>query len=566
MSKGLFRSHNKVGETLSFQIMSDPSVNFTPEVTKINGRVSWDLDNGNGYTAGDSISYNYPGPQTLKNITLRTNLLSTLNSIDFSNDNIMGHLDLSGLSDLFNVAPRNFILDNNTGLTAVTITYTPHKSNIFNIDNCNLTGTLNLQDLGDMGGQVKIENNPNLTKILFSGDTGGFTNLFFDGNNLIDLDLSSFKNFATQFKCISNPNITGLTFHTGTSITTTSYFLANALTTYVGDLNLSGLKLEGYFDIRSTKCEKLLHGFNNGTWLKYWVSSCNITGNHDLSMFPTLGGSILIGDNTNLTSVTHTASSETIYTYRLNDCDITGTHQLPFTQMGGIFDMHHNPNLTQVTHSASTQAFSGYTLYDCDLTGFLDLSMLSKIGGDFQCYNNPNLLGITHSSVADNYEVFTSYKINDCSVGGLLNVQTFKGLGGYFNVSNNTNLKNVFFPNSTQTFANASGGNYAFTMNGCGWGGSQVDFKPLSASTMDVNSPLGASIELQDCTLNSTDVNEFLQDFRFIANNNTSGWSGVTLNIGGTNSAPDTTSGGIDGIAARNSLTGSPFNWTIITS
>ena len=58
MSKGTFRSHNKVGATLSFQIMSDPSVNFTPEVTKINGRVSWDLDNGSGYTAGNSISYN----------------------------------------------------------------------------------------------------------------------------------------------------------------------------------------------------------------------------------------------------------------------------------------------------------------------------------------------------------------------------------------------------------------------------------------------------------------------------------------------------------------------------
>ena len=40
-------------------------------------------------------------------------------------------------------------------------------------------------------------------------------------------------------------------------------------------------------------------------------------------------------------------------------------------------------------------------------------------------------------------------------------------------------------------------------------------------------------------------------------------WSGVTLSILTGNSSPDTTSGGYDGIAAINSLTGSPKNWII---
>ena len=58
-----------------------------------------------------------------------------------------------------------------------------------------------------------------------------------------------------------------------------------------------------------------------------------------------------------------------------------------------------------------------------------------------------------------------------------------------------------------------------------------------------------------------------LVDFSGNATYNPSGWSNVNLNIGGTNDPPDTgTPGGYDGLAARNFLTGSPYNWTITHS
>ena len=61
-------------------------------------------------------------------------------------------------------------------------------------------------------------------------------------------------------------------------------------------------------------------------------------------------------------------------------------------------------------------------------------------------------------------------------------------------------------------------------------------------------------------------VNTMLHDFSGITSNNVNSWSGVTLNISGSNSAPDTTSGGINGVASLSYLTGATPQWSITTS
>ncbi len=107
MSRGTFRSHNKVGETMSFQTNSPNSTTFDPAVTFLSGsdRVSWDLGEGSGYTAGNSISYTYPDTGSTKTVTLRTNKLSNLKQLQSLTDNIIGHLDLSG----WNIGNENLI-------------------------------------------------------------------------------------------------------------------------------------------------------------------------------------------------------------------------------------------------------------------------------------------------------------------------------------------------------------------------------------------------------------------------------------------------------------------------
>jgi hypothetical protein len=74
-----------------------------------------------------------------------------------------------------------------------------------------------------------------------------------------------------------------------------------------------------------------------------------------------------------------------------------------------------------------------------------------------------------------------------------------------------------------------------------------------------------ATIELQNNNMSAADVNHILVDFETIATNNHPRWSEVTLNIGGTNDDPDSTSGGYDGLSAIATLTGSPYNWIITT-
>jgi len=470
MSKGVFRSHSKVGETMSIQLLPDPITPFDPTVSKINGRVSWDLDVGSGYTAGNSISYMFPSASA-RTVTLRTNLLSTLTSINLFEDNVVGNVNLSGWSNLFKGGGQTLNLSGNALLTGITHTYTPYTNLFYWAYSCDITGDHDLTMFPTLGSDIRLNGNSNLTSITHTAST--------------------------------------------------------AVITY------------------------------------YSASQCDLTGNLNMSMFSNLGGLFSVQANSNLTSITHTTSPQTITNYSMNSCDITGTHYLPFSEMGGQFYGHTNSNLTNIVHSATSEAFTVYKVHDCDLTGVFDLSMLTGLGGQFECYNNSNLTDISHGVSS---EVFTRYWADACNMGTILDVSMLSGLGGSFNVSSNSNLKNVVFPYSTQTFGNVIPANDAFAMDGCNFAGNHVDFKPLSGSTMDVNSTLGASIRLYNNSLTATDVNHLLEDFADIAGWNTTGWSGVTLNISGTNSAPDTTSGGFNGIAAINTLTGSPYNWIITTS
>ena len=423
MSRGVFSSHNKVGETMSFQTNSSSATTFDPLVIFLSGndRVSWDVG-GSGYIAGNSLSYTYPDTGITKTVTLRTNKLNKLKTLQSVTDNLVGQLDLSGWVNL--------------------------------------------------GGAFTIHSNPNLTGVTHSNSTQVFTS--------------------------------------------------------------------------------------------YNVRTCNLIGNHDISMFPNLGGGFYANSNTNLTGVTHTASTQVFSAYWINSCNITGNYDVSmFSNLGGQFYTYSNPLLTSITHTASTQVFTNYRGYSCNLSGTHDVSMLTGLGGTFYLYNNPLLRYITHTAST---EIFTSYNVSSCSLSGTHDVSMLTGLGGVLHTYSNINLLGVTFPISEETFQNSSVDvfNSAFAMYGCDL--NYVDFTPLSGITMDVNSASGASIYLNNNTMSTSDVNHILSDFRDLTGSFTSKWSGVTLDIGGTNSAPDTTSGGHDGLGAINYLTGATAGWTIITS
>lgn len=606
MSKQIFRSHNKVGETMSLKTNSSGTTTFDPTVGKYSGRVSWDLGVGSGFTAGNNISYTYPD-STTKIVTIRTNLLSTLTSLNLQDDNIVGQLDMSGWDNLFDGVLDGLNVADNIELTGITHTYSPYKPYSYSVDNCNLIGTHDLRMFPAFGGNFFIENNPNLHKILFTASTEEiYPNVFLNSNDLYDIDFSGFIGFARQFRINYNINLTGMTFYTGTSTTETQYFLAQC-PSYSGIMDLRGLKLLGYFDVRTTPMTAILHGPNNGVWGSYWANQCDITGNHDLSMFPTLGGSISLYLNSNLTGVTHTASTAVITSYSIqqcnlignldlsmfpnlsnffaagynplltgithvtstqvmgnyivNNCDLTGNYDVSMFPSGfALFNISHNLNLTSITHTANTTVNTGfYGATNCNLTGPLDLSMLTEMGGIFQVHVNPNLTSIVHTASSETFTVYTAY---ECDLTGTFDLSMLTGLGQNLRLYSNTNLTDITFPHTTQTFKNstASVNSWAFPLYDCDLG--FVNFLPLSGITMDVDSINGASIGLNNNTMSSGEVDNILMNFSGLSNTyNPQGWTGVTLDISGNNAAP-----GPVGMSAVSSLTGTPNNWNITIS
>ena len=182
---------------------------------------------------------------------------------------------------------------------------------------------------------------------------------------------------------------------------------------------------------------------------------------------------------------------------------ITGTLDLSsLSNLGGNFFVYTNPNLTSIINPTNSQVFSSYLAYSCNLTGTLDLSGLSGLGGDFRAYTNPLLTGITNPTSS---QVFTGYQVNDCDLD-------------------------------------------------------YVDFTPLVNANLN-----GITLQLQNNDMIVDDVNHILVDLLANAVANSAGWSNVILNISGTNAAPDSTSGGYDGLAAITDLE-TIYGWSITTS
>jgi hypothetical protein len=422
MSRGVFRSHNKVGETMTFQTNASSATTFDPRVSFGYGsdRVSWDVGDGSGYQAGNSLSYVYSDTGTTKTVTLRTNRLLRLEAMDAEARNIVGNLDLSGWVNLSN------------GPT---------------VNNYNQFGV-----------------NPQMT---------GITN----PNSAVNGKIITHYN-------LYNSNITGV-------------------------LVLTGLTLGGYFTTAlNSNLTGIIHGPSNQAFTnRYNASSCNLTGNLDVSMLTKLGSDFRVNGNSALTGITHTASTEVFDSYWVQSCNLIGNHDVSMLILSDEFLIYDNPLLTGITHTASTEVFVNYFASDCNLTGTLDLSMLTGLGGQFVNNSNPNLTNILMPTTT---QTFTFYDIYSCDLD-------------------------------------------------------YINFLPLSGANMNL---VAQGFRMQNNNMSVDEVNNILVDFDNISTNlNPAGWTGTTLDISGTNAAPDDgTGGGGDGLAALASLTGATNNWTITTS
>ena len=324
-----------------------------------------------------------------------------------------------------------------------------------------------------------------------------------------------------------------------------------------GNLNFSSNSISQTFLVNNNiNLTGITHPYLNIFVNTYNASNCNLTGNLSIPADAVIGN-FDVSFNPNLTGITYSpsglfSSTQTIDYYNVSYCDLTGNLDLtPIKyQLGGYFDVTLNSNLTGITHGPSTNNFYSYFVDSCNLTGNLDLTPLSGLGGDLFVSLNPNLTSITLPNTTNGFNFIIIDNNNLTGTLDLTPITNFTAPGG-FSFELNPSLTNIIFPISNGDFSNTG----AF-MDNCDL--NYVDMTPLSGANFD-----NSTIWFTNNNMITSDVNHILVDFSGNATYNSAGWSNITLEISGTNAAPDPSSGGYDGLAAITFLTNSPYNWTI---
>lgn len=270
----------------------------------------------------------------------------------YSNGNIIvdpnqpNHLFLNNIYTAITTNNFNFTTSHNPQLSGITFPYTTNTWGYFWVNNCNLTGNLDLSPLSNFGSPTgsyfAAGSNPNLTGITYPVTSQKFAEHYVNNCNLTGtLDFRNLQNFGGDIRFHTNPNLTNV-LHTGTTSDITKYY--------------------GY--------------------------SCDLTGNLDLSILDNyLGGDIRLYSNSGLTAITISTSASTSY-IELSNCNITGTFDLASSfsnpSANFVFIINNNVNLTNIINPPSSNTVLYYYAYNCDL-GYVDFTPFSSMTNINSC-------------------------------------------------------------------------------------------------------------------------------------------------------------------------------------
>ena len=140
--------------------------------------------------------------------------------------------------------------------------------------------------------------------------------------------------------------------------------------------------------------------------------------------------------------------------------------------------------------------------------------------------------------------VMTNFSVTYSGIA-TLDISGLTGLGGVFKANDNYSLKDLTLPSSGEAFS-------LFDVSKCSLI-NYFDLTPLIHIT-EINNVI---IDFTDCSLSAASMNQFLTDIDSIS----SGFNtGRQILMAGTNSAPDTTSGGFNGAVAKANLISKSFS------
>jgi hypothetical protein len=385
---------------------------------------------------------------------------------------------------------------------------------------------------------------------------------------------------------------------------------------YVNDCDITVLDLSSYtafsnntYILAQNNSDLTSVIFNSsitGMLTTLWLQSCNITGVLDLTMWHSLssvGASISVNANNLLTSILlYPSLTGQIHLFSASVCNLTGTLDVSMLTNWKILagasglQLSNNPNLTVVTVPSSpiSGQIKEVNLYNCGLTGSLDLSCYNSFGtgGGFRLFGNSltnvvfnssitgtmSAIDLTNNSLSSvDLSMFINWEVNGIifaynnnslnaiimpimSSGtiywihlGLCNFTSLDISGIIFastscrlQVQDNSLLDTFVFPITTSSFTI-----FQFHNTILGY----IDFTGITNLT-NINS---CGIRLDSIGADVVDVNRYLYD---LDNLSVSGYTSRTINIAGTNAAPDSSSGGYDGLAAKTSLESKGFTVT----
>tara|TARA_R110002126_G_scaffold116875_2_gene256497 strand:- start:1886 stop:3415 length:1530 start_codon:yes stop_codon:yes gene_type:complete len=506
-----FRGLNNIsGENLvdfSFEVKNSSAYTQDSTFTLSKGVPLWEVDGK--IAVGTSADYTYSDSGSTKTATLKVNSLDDITGFNPMGDFIVGNLDFTGVKNLTSIFYNCVAQASNGGLAFTGITFDPeYNTNSFSIQLVDYTGGGN----SSLGPRVDLS---------MMGNLGGKAQEFTRNDFLEEViwPTGSTGGWTNTTPSYTNDHISmwgnGLTGATSMDF---SWVPANSF-------NLHS------FEVNSNSVDAIVFPPTNkfmASGVYYAARGFKLEG-----AFRGGGAKDIHLDLSPLSGVTYAeANKEFDFSGNMTLTGITWFQDSP--DLGRIY-----VDNTSITSDSLDFVSYGITINShCtlnDMTGATQVTFLPQV-----------------------YVNSTVMTMHNCDWTGTINITGMTGLY-HFTIFNNPNLTNLLLPISTGTFLDVGAGGgvqwsltKAFQAESCDLG--YVDFNPLSGATFNSSS----SIYLQDNSMTATEVNHILEDL------DTINWSGVTLDISGTNAAPDGSSGGFDGITALASLTGK--TWSVTTT
>ena len=541
-----FNSNNTNRNFFSAYTTISSASTFTSSITCFNsGGVRWEFPDGSSKTTGTTY-YNIPGSGK-RLIKAVVNITKNIRTINVSNSYLTDSISLFESNDIIpnQTIASSINISSNSNLSGLTFPNTTNRLiNSIDISSCNFSGqvdfsTINLS--GFVGNSLTFStyNNNKINSILLKDETytnpvslleidgcsigsGGFSSAAPSGklNFNKTIDLSKFLALGGQLI------LTNGAYPHGNSGITNVYFPPS-----VSGNNLSRIHLNG-----------LPNDTGNSYNLDLAWAKNKLGGYLIFNHLPLITGFTAISIVTNY-----------IYQFDMSYCDLQGALDLNnFTRLNYLFDVSNNTGLTAINFNSTVgNSFSQFQVSNTSLRN-LDLSMFSNIGDYYSVFIDcPYLTGITFpNNLSIGSGIYLPYFYN-CDLRDLdfSYMNLAHPYGTRLDCHNNLNLTGITFPYEG---VSENGNHYDFMLFG------NCNIKKFIIENLSGTNNNTLQINLSDNSMTADIVNEIL-----IKLDNT-GWSGNSLIIGGNNAAPDTTSGGFNGIAAKSNLTGK--SWSITTS